>query len=418
MINYFKKISYYFIILFVVYIPFYRFFQALLESHTLFSDRMVFWTTHWYEPVFLVLAISVLLSKLLVNRKLSWVQIIASLLILFGIISSFFISPTVGRGFEGFRLSIFPLVVFLLALEIGFAEREKKVILNAYLVTVTIIAIWAIIERFLPSGYWTIWGVLRDNTYWYGFHKAGEYVQSVSLVGGPNQLASYLLPAVFLPIAGLREKTRNKNISLAVALLSLIVIVIFLTFSRSAILGLTVGLFFLLWALLKSSILRKITIVVALFVVALLSYFYLKNPSFEEFLNHGSSQSQHQAAMEMTFTELQHRFSTHSSSFWLGGGLGTAGPIAIKYQDGIVSESWYLEVILELGAVGLMLYLAFFAIILKNSCRGGKVYFYILISVLTTTAFLHTLSDNPALTLPLFIFMAFLKVDQGEKNEK
>jgi O-antigen ligase len=76
----------------------------------------------------------------------------------------------------------------------------------------------------------------------------------------------------------------------------------------------------------------------------------------------------------------------------------------MKYGDGIVSESWYFQVVLEIGIVGLLLWSLFFYFVLKQSQQEPGLLFGLL-AILVMTAFLHTLSDNPAITFTLFAFV-------------
>ena len=87
----------------------------------------------------------------------------------------------------------------------------------------------------------------------------------------------------------------------------------------------------------------------------------------------------------------------------IGSGLGSAGPAAIKYGDGLVSESWYLQILLEIGIIGLSLWLWFIVdISVKLWRRRQQGLLMGLLSVSIAAIFLHTWADNPAIAITIF----------------
>jgi O-antigen ligase len=244
--------------------------------------------------------------------------------------------------------------------------------------------------------------------------------QSASVIGGPNQLATYLLPAFFISISRMvgHSKDLSKKTSFLYLVLSILFnLVIFLTFSRSAILALLILLVVAAVSMLRNKWLKNyvITLVVALTLI-LVVVFSLKENSIE-IITHGRSQSEHATAMSVSLLEISSRLH-HPVSLLFGAGLGTAGPLALKYGEGIISESWYLQLALELGIAGLILWLAFIASILKELFKKYEFgLFFALISVSIAAMFLHTFADNLALTYTLFILIGLLLNNKTyEKN--
>jgi len=401
------------LLIIVAYIPFYRFAQAWLENHTQFSAGTVFWLSHWYEPAIIILIFYYFVIFLFQKkRKIGAEFILALILIIGGVISIFYGSQGISRGLEGFRFLLLPLVIFVIAYTAGFSKKNLRTFINVYIISALIIAIWAIIEQILPSNYWSLWAVLSSNaTTWFGGHTVDGLRQSVSLIGGPNQLAAYLLPAFFISLISLNNSFKKWRWIIIIIIGAAIVF----TFSRSAWIGLVVGLI-LFFILHKEKLVRWIGLAsFVLVAVATLLTYQFGSAKIQSIFTHGASQTGHAIALEQSIREIKARVSNLPVLF-LGSGLGTAGPASIKYSDGIVSESWYLEVILELGFVGLFVWLMYFFFILKKTVNTDRGLFLGFVSIAVASLFLHTLSDNPAGTFILFALIGIqtsLPIDQN-----
>lgn len=413
--------SFYFLLILVVFIPLYRFVQGLLEFHTSLSPATIFWLIHWYEPV-IVGSVGWVAWRIIKTRgaKLNRSQIIACVLILLGIVSSFFISKSFSRGLEGFRFTLFSLLLYLFVSTLALPEYLKKKIVDAYLALALVVAAWALLEQFLPAGYWGNWGVFNPaDLYWYGSHTISGIYQSVSLIGGPNQLASFLLPALFIVVLKTGTSLSSDKHDKCYLLLTTIVLAaaLVLTFSRSALVGLVVGVvvyinFFIKNLKFKLNYLNPLLIVI---LMGLYFVFYTGDTKIKDIFTHGGSQSGHEIALAGSIDEAAIRL-TKPMELLFGSGLGSAGPAILKYGgDGILSESWYFQVFFELGIVGLLLWLYFYieAMILLLKRKQSGIFLGVL-SVAVCAIFLHTFADNPAVSYPLFIFLG---LNAGNKHE-
>lgn len=413
-----QKLNYWFILILVAYIPFYRLLQGLLETHSSLSLNFNFWLTHWYEPILILLLLT---TALLLKRKWYKIEILIVVLIIISLGFSLTSSFGFGRILEGFRFVMLPLFLFLLTSFSGFEAKWQSKIVTVYLAIAVSAALLAVIERFLPLSYWANWGILNNQDFWYGAHQAGNFYQSVSFIGGSNLLASFLLPAFFFCLnTALDNKKIKTNVSKGAYLLivALIFLAVILTFSRSAILGLLIGLILYLIVVFKR--MRVVFTLLSLAIIfGIFGAYSFGGQGIRQFLEHGTSLALHFQALNDSLKEIANRFSSDFSTFLFGSGLGSAGPAAMKYGDGIISESWYLEIILQTGLAGLILWLVFWAKNLARAFRNKNLWLgFSILSVLITTAFLHTLSDNPALTFPLFIFLAFLWKEQEADAKK
>jgi len=417
-----EKFNYTLLSVLVVYFPFQALSSNFLEFNTKLSSSETFWLVHWYEPVILMLLAAMLIIRMIKKRRFEFglSQILAMALLALGVFSILFSSSSVTKGFEGFRFTLFGLVFYMFAFEAGFNKEKAKKLINVYLWTSAFVAFWALIERFLPYNYWGLWHIANPQVvFGYGWHNVAFVKQSASVLGGPNQLASYLLPAFFISFSRMIKFTKGvaeKNTKLYLAFTILLNFAIFISFSRSAILALLIILVVYTyltrnkWA--RSYSLFMILLVLVIFILAIIS----KENAFE-LITHGRSQSEHSLALNSSLVEIKSRI-IHPITLLFGAGLGSAGPLAIKYGDGIISESWYLQLVLEIGLIGLFLWITFIFLMMKDLLQRKEFGLLLGLAAVSTTAiFLHTFADNPALTYTLFILIG-LNLNSELQHEK
>lgn len=404
------KTNYFFLLALIIYLPFASLTAEVLSSFGL-QENVVFWLAHFYEPI-LVLLFLTSLSLFIKKIIKSSVALLSLALLVLGAVNVF-IGGDLSQSLQGYRFALFFLLAFFVAYVWPYSSGQKNTILKTYVWVASIIAVWAMIERFLPAHYWTTIGF--DANFGYGSFMAGNFFRSVSSIGGPNQLGSYLLPAFFILIIKSEELKLSSTLRRFLAIV--IVVAIFFAMSRAAIAGLLIGLIaYLLLAKFpsKAKIVTYLSGGCAL-ILAAISYLYLKSSAFAEMINHGSSQYWHLFAMRTSLERFQGYDIFHKI---LGEGLGTNGPLSVKFGSGIISESWYLQTLLESGVAGLLLWLALIVsltIILYKKISDGLLYGFI--SVIITSLFLHTLADNPALSYSLFILIGLsLNHTKYEKN--
>lgn len=409
-----KKISFLFFCAVVIFLPFAALLGNILEFKTSLTSSQVFWITHWYE-IFLPLVFVFSLFSIIKTRKVFNLVLLSAVLLVAYSISIIIFSLDKGRSIEGFRFAILPVVFFVIASLLDFSKEEKRKIIKLYLTVAFVVALWAIIERFLPFKYWNNLGLIDPVTiFGWGWHGAGGFIQSASFLGGPNQLASYLLPAVFLTIYRIQMTDNSKAThKTAYCLLSVVFfLAIMFTQSRSAIVGLAIGFLIYIYLINKNTIIKYSFSGLFLALVIALLFLYQTNTNFRIIVSHGE-QTGHQTALVETASELKNRATFNPSELFFGSGLGTAGPLAIKYNTGIISESWYLQLFLEIGLLGLALWLWFVVSLLKTLFEEKKKDLFLgLLSVSVAAIFLHTWADNPAVAYSLFILLG---ITIGEK---
>ncbi len=412
-----KRALNFFLAFLIIFLPFQQLLSYCFDSINI-SSGVSFWALHFYEPIILILA-AIALARFFFSPKvkanLYWQLPILAILFL-GACSIFIFSPSWGQGIEGFRFTLLPLVLLFALSGLGdFADIKK--LTKVYLGTALAVAIWAILERFLPADYWQMILPNVENGYGsFAVSNGMDLQRSASFLLGAIQLGSYLLPAFFICASNIFEnKAKKSPIPMAVVLF----LGVFLSFSRAALIGLIVSLFIYLFIKSNPKV-KKIISIIGLAVVALaVALWFWPSATVSQFMTHGQSQAGHNFALQSSIGEMKHRLAEPAILIF-GNGLGTAGPIAIKY-GGIISESWYIQLALEIGVIGLALWLAISYFISSALIRAKELgLFSSLLAVSITAIFLHTFADNPALSYSLFILigvaLANIKKEANEKN--
>ncbi len=398
-----SKLGTIFLFILIIYLPLSELALHALQSYSHLPDSLIFWLTHFYEPI-IVLFFLVYLIKFALGRKLpklEKIDLYAIAFLLLALVMVLFHHSDLQRGLQGLRFLILPYAVFLLARFIDFKNSHRLV--QFYLFIAAIISVLAVIEYFfLPHGYMDIYYGISG--FGFGENSLISTTQAQSIFASPNQLASYLiLPFFYL----LHRYFIAKKTPLATwdsYLLILVTLAIGLTFSRSAMLGVFVGtvLVFLYFGRgRRDKIVHAILFIVITATLAV--EFALQNGELpRDLITHGASMVGHQQATIDSFRSL------FTGGFWkvlFGFGVGSAGPLALKL-GGIVSENYYLQICFELGLAGLAIYILFIINLLTNIFQASKTTFFTLIALLVNAFFLHIFSDNPAMAVSIFIVVA------------
>ncbi|MDD5197276.1 MAG: O-antigen ligase family protein [Candidatus Gracilibacteria bacterium] len=230
---------------------------------------------------------------------------------------------------------------------------------------------------------------------------------------GPNPAAYFLLVYTGLLFHYFRTK---KAYHFLIGLWTIVLLgLVFLTYSRSALIGIVIGCLALvvfslgtIWRRYK-----KESLFVVLFLVVLSGLFYLRYEGTIDriILRSGSSQGHFDRAM----TGLQ-RFAEHP----MGQGLGTAGP-AYRYvvklsenpiyggeikktEDYSIPESWYIQQLVEGGVIGFVLFVAIMGTIAWILFPLSPTFFASFVAVLTMNLFLHSF-ESVYISLILFLIL-------------
>lgn len=405
-----KKLSYYFALILIIFLPLQNLIQGLLGQSFGLSSGTVFWVVHWYE-ILLFLSIAIVFLQCITRRRCLNFKLLyqpALYFLLLSAISALLFASSLSRGIEGFRFTALPVLFLLLSQFSLFSTKERNQLVRTYLIMALVVALWGLIERFLPINYWATLGL--NDFGWGKYEIVKYYYQSASLLDGPNQLSSYLLPAIFIILDRIfRSKPKLEVNKLPALILKLLMLAIFIaalifTFSRSSLVALFVAFiaFIIFGSIGKKT---KITLfsIVAIALLAIVLIVKANPDRYQALIYHGASQTGHSQALDQSWQEIKNR---SLDKLILGGGIGTAGPAALKYGDGIVSESWYLQLVLELGLVGLIIWIWLIVdLAMKLWRRGNGGLLYGLLALSISALFLHTWADNPAISISIFLLV-------------
>ena len=196
------------------------------------------------------------------------------------------------------------------------------------------------------------------------------FIRENSTLRGPNPLGAYAMGVLCLAVAALktwRQIPKSKQMQL-ILLLIVGLITLYVSFSRSAYLGLLVGLATILIAWWGTSRRFWYGLGVAAVLIAAIGAVVLSTKSnfVSNVLLHTNPDSQ-----VTTKSDQGHLWSLTNGIELLarqpfGAGIGSTGSASLFGQDALVIENQYLFIAHEVGWLGLVLYLVIFVIIMKR----------------------------------------------------
>lgn len=392
------------IILLLLVLPFHAFLIIVISKLT--GHELVL--AAWKEIVVLALAAAGVLLMLL-DSNFAWLKHKTNYAVL-GAIASGLIASVLNWHFDitwlaGVKTTILPLILFLTVQQVAesFDDNllEKLVLLPA--LAVSALAVWQFLA--IPTTLLASLGYSSTTILPYqAVHPGFDFARSFSTLGGPNQLGVYLiLPAVWLLIRALKQDSRRERLASAIGF-CLVSAALTVSFSRSAILALTVGVVTALivtvpkkwrWPLIG-------TMVVAVLVAWLGLRIVLEHSPgspLRSFVLRGELT----ATGEVIGGDSGHVRSIESgvekvSEHPLGTGLGTVGPASFYANNPYLTENWFLQIALELGLPGLAFILFAFGRLLLNFHRKSGLFttamFASLIGLIVANLFLHSFADS------------------------
>lgn len=221
------------------------------------------------------------------------------------------------------------------------------------------------------------------------YHLIGETgaIRLQSTLAGPNQLGAYTLLLLALAAGLIRREGGERYAGIVVTTAGLVVLAY--TYSRSALLGLLVGVAVLLlrtWPKLSRRV-RHGTVVASVILAAGGVAATMLMPGLRATLLRTASTSEH---LELSLAAIETTWQNP-----LGLGIGSTAGGAQRYAAGLTPENMYLGAALETGWLGGVLFIAMLAAIFYELWRRDSTLAYGLLGVLTVGLFLHPLHDAP-----------------------
>jgi len=274
----------------------------------------------------------------------------------------------------------------------------------------TIVAVLGLLQYVLPADMLTHFGYGIDRgarAAFYIDNNTSLPIRIMATLREPNALGAYLiLPATALVALVMRAKEREPRIKFG-SLLAVHLVAIFLTQSRSALLGIVLSIMLLCWwqynAWLMIQLKRFWPLLAVLVVAVGIAGFSVRNTSFfQSYIIHGDK---NEATADLDSNDYHALFvrrgleGIHQEP--LGHGPGTAGLASIQNPKGsFLTENYYIQVGYEIGIVGLLLFVMINALVyvLLWMRRKDNPWVFVLLAsfwaYVVTNMLLHTWSSE------------------------
>lgn len=337
--------------------------------------------------------------------------------IIFGLAHAlFFADVGLKQMIYGARYDFIFLVAYLLAKYGGLKLDDVRNLLKISLYAGLVAVVLGLVVHFVinPSNLVLI-GFRDDWSTWYpgqslAFCQKIEAMDVCRLSGtfaGPNQYAAYLVGLIGLALTTYRMKLISVKLCAVTILLA--VVSMYFTYSRAGYIGTSV-LFFICGSQYMKYISRKWIYGGVIFggLVILTAFYVLWDRLLDLFLRPESSLGHLNAWMIGIREIVAHPF---------GLGLGTAGPASYHFGSPIIPENWYLQIGVEMGLIGMLLFL-WILLLLGRHLWGTKIasgLLAALCSICIMALFLHTFEDAPTV-ISLFVIFGLLHCMKGDSE--
>lgn len=321
----------------------------------------------------------------------------------------------------GAKTTLAFLVFFIVAQTITFTKERWLTLIKALLVVSSAIGMFAIAQVYLLPADWLV-------RFGYGaatvlpFHLVDPAVASIRIIAtfsGPNQLGSFMIIPLTLSLwLVLRKKW------LAIIPFVLTGFALFHSYSRSAWIGAVIAIFVTLFIRLrgwwKLSLLAP---ALAMFIAAniLSGPVHAMTTNLTFYVYHGQFVDGHTNGSDSNRIKNAQYGLQKIQAKPLGYGLGTAGPASKNTAQPVITENSYLQIGIESGVAGLLLFgLTLILVLLALFRQFGLVdesaaLFATLIGLSATNLFLHTWADS-ATALVLWGLIGFSLAAKRERN--
>lgn len=394
-----------------VLVPFHAAFVTIVGSQIDFKPVLQIWKEILIAVIVVLGFVAYLRDKTIF--AFDRVNILAIGIIALSLIVSAFARPQTSVLLAGIKTNLVVLFLFLatqtVAKQFGRDKLERIILIPAALVGVI-----AILQPiiFTPA-------ILTSIGYGTSSIEAGQYIEGsqsmlrvFSTLGGPNQLGAYLLiPLIFCLTLALRQKNWLWLIGFVGFCWPL-----YMTFSRSAWLGAVAGCLVAVLICFNKKI--QLAVLASVIAVGLSGAIFLSQvnictqfSSINTLLLHGDCSSGTLTGSDFQRLTSQKTGLDSALANPAGQGLGSAGPSSFFGSTPLITENWYLQIAIEIGLVGLALYIAFIALIASKlyvSSQANSVdsiisacLFAVIGGLAISSLFLHTLADS---TLSILLF--------------
>lgn len=305
---------------------------------------------------------------------------------------------------------------------------QKKVNLRAIfkilIVLTTIVSLIGLAQWILPKDIMTHFGYSLERGAKPAFFidDNPDFFRVISTIRDPNSLGTFLIMPVTLLSYVLVKFWRTNKRTLIAGLLMLHSLVLFLTFSRSALGGviLAVGLMFVLtyrhnliqWSFQYKYFLAAGVVILSIFVYAMRDQYVVQNIIFHSDENTAVAQDSNEQHISKVAEGIKAVGDNPA-----GYGPGTAGWVSLHNREN-QTENYFVQIAYEVGIVGLLIFLALLFFVAKSLWDlSPSPYAHILLSVLAGITLVNMVSHiwvNEAVACQWWL-LAGLVLAKGQK---
>lgn len=412
---------------------------AVLPFHALFvtvGTKLIAGVGHaplaelalWKEAVLGIILLLAALEWLRSPKiQLDRIDVVTGMLLLLSIAVTVFTHGNWKLYAVGFKYDFVPLIAFVVLRRVRWSDSFMRRAGVALLSAASIVATYGIISIYLPQSFFTALGysdlhsLYQPDAPLSAFQQIGGSAlrRIQSTMSGPNQLGLWLLIPLCIAL------TRKKAIGVFV------IAALFLTLSRSAVLAAGTIVIVLLWQRLPRQKFWFATgfLLVLSFVISVSAYFIAPNIAVRA----ASTRDHLIRPLQAIETIVQHPF---------GLGLGAAGPASNRISDTCVylaqgddpswasvhknlcvfvgdsqvqptdrvcqcpflPENWYLQIGVEMGVLGLVLFIALTVLMLRR-LPSNRFVFFAFLGISIAALFLHAWEDS-AVAYTMWVLLA------------
>jgi len=413
--QFFDQYLYYFLLALVLVMPLHAFLAISLGQITGHQAILQAW-----KEIGLVLAVVAAWGVFFTNKKIKervasqpavWT---AKIFIVVALIVTI-IAGSVGiiDVFLGIKTTLSFLVLFVAIQATEFTSMRWNTLIKTLLLVSSAIGLFTIAQVYLlPADFLIRFGYGARTVL--PFHLVDPAVASIRVIGtfsGPNQMGSFMIIPFIVSLWLILQKKW-----LAIVPLLLTGFALLHSYSRSAWIGAIIASFVVFFIKLKSW--WKLTLIAPLAAIALIAAmlsgpvkamttdltFYVFHGQFIDGHTNGSDSYRLKNA-EAGITKIQHKP--------LGYGLGAAGPASKNTAAPIITENSYLQIGIETGIIGLLLFIATVILTIlalwkqRLAVDEATALLAALIGLSATNMFLHTWADS-ATALVLWGLMGYI----------
>lgn len=398
----------------IVFMPFYVLLKVLFEHQ---FQIPYFWVL-LKEGLIMLLAV-LLIYEFYRARKKPCFEILDYLIFAYfgyGIAITLFNGLWVSALFHGWRYDFMFFGVFLIMrhgagfLEISLAQAVRAFVWSGWIALMIGLILKVIGEEFLTVfGYdfyrWS-WVYQWSVPIYHGVESSGIR-RFQGLLDGPNQMAFFL----FTYMAGAFYFIKNKFEFHHGCVAILLFILLILTFSRSALLGLFAGVSLLVLLQAKTLFLKyKKQIWAGIVCVGIV--FAILLSLFEQKIDYIIVR---QGSTQWHLERMQIGFDRFLEKPW-GHGLATSGPgyrhittgsITKQEEKQFIPESWFVQQLVEWGIVYFLLFCSILLLILRGVYDRSMSFFLACVWIGVMNIFLH-IFEATYMSALLFLFLGLL----------